>query len=549
MSDFRTRLFGLAALATVSAGMSFGQVTCAGASPTLNTGAALLLRAESVSELVSDIQLSCPSSGSVVANGTLTVFVSATVRSKAVTASTTLTGFSGNPGNSEVVLQVTNTGTSTTALYQGSVSGTTINFSGITFPAAFSLVLSNVRVDATALGVTAAPVPVTETIFAGSNGLATLNVPAVTVGQALKSFAAPSLALNSSFLTSNSYTVCGGNAVSTLTTTPPAASFTVVVSELFGGAFKQATAGGGTQNSELGSFQSAGASAAIGTAASGTQISLTFANVPSVATVYVPLSLLATTGTGQLLLNGATAAATTPLGISTSNVVAFTPSSGAITVTYTIGNTSAATIKSFSIPVLVTFARNVATAQSAVTVLAAYAPTGTLTGLASAVPLYAAPSNTALNGSSITNCSTNLMFPFLTNQQGFDTGVSIANTSTDPFGFLGASTAAPQNGTCTLTFYGSGAPSPNTFVTPAIGPATSTTYAFTIGTVAPGFQGYAMASCTFLYAHAFVFVTNSATAGANGVSQGYLALVIPPGRPTSPAAFAASTGPVEVLQQ
>ena len=48
----------------------------------------------------------------------------------------------------------------------------------------------------------------------------------------------------------------------------------------------------------------------------------------------------------------------------------------------------------------------------------------------------------------ISPCSCNLLFPFVTNIAGFDTGVAIANTSADPFG------TSPQTGTVTLNYYG-----------------------------------------------------------------------------------------------
>ena len=59
----------------------------------------------------------------------------------------------------------------------------------------------------------------------------------------------------------------------------------------------------------------------------------------------------------------------------------------------------------------------------------------------------------------ISACQTDLLFTFMTNQAGFDTGFEIANTSTDPFG------TSAQNGTCTLNWYGTG---------PAAGTATTT---------------------------------------------------------------------------
>ena len=70
-----------------------------------------------------------------------------------------------------------------------------------------------------------------------------------------------------------------------------------------------------------------------------------------------------------------------------------------------------------------------------------------------------------MTGSTFNQCATSLLFPFMTNQLGFDTGIAIANTSTDPYG---SNAATPQSGTCTLNFYGSGAPSPSNVVTATI---------------------------------------------------------------------------------
>ncbi len=49
-------------------------------------------------------------------------------------------------------------------------------------------------------------------------------------------------------------------------------------------------------------------------------------------------------------------------------------------------------------------------------------------------------------------CTTALLYPYVVNTAGFDTGLAIANTTTDPFG------TTAQVGTCTLNFYGSSCP-------------------------------------------------------------------------------------------
>jgi hypothetical protein len=136
------------------------------------------------------------------------------------------------------------------------------------------------------------------------------------------------------------------------------------------------------------------------------------------------------------------------------------------------------------------------------------------------------------------------LFPFVTNQQGFDTGIVLANTSTDNLSTIPGTTsvARPQAGTCTLSFYGAGAPNPSTGINDPQGNSpTAGTHAFLLSSVAPGFQGYAIASCPFLYAHGFAFLASGLGSPA-GVVQGYLAEVLAPGRPTSVTAVTSVVG-------
>ena len=73
-----------------------------------------------------------------------------------------------------------------------------------------------------------------------------------------------------------------------------------------------------------------------------------------------------------------------------------------------------------------------------------------------------------------------LLFPFVTNQSGFDSGIEIANTSTDPFG------TTPASGACTLNFYGANAPASKSTGTIPSG----TLYLGLASSLAPNFQGY-----------------------------------------------------------
>ncbi|MBI4903757.1 MAG: hypothetical protein HY820_08985 [Acidobacteria bacterium] len=139
-----------------------------------------------------------------------------------------------------------------------------------------------------------------------------------------------------------------------------------------------------------------------------------------------------------------------------------------------------------------------------------------------------ADQSTAINSASTNACVTHLLFPFTTNQAGFDTGLAIANTSADPYG------TSPQSGNCTLNYYGSttgggAAPAANTTTTPIAGGETL------VGTLSsggsnglkatPGFQGYIIAVCNFRYAHGFAFVSD---VGSQKLAEGYLALILDP---------------------
>jgi hypothetical protein len=159
------------------------------------------------------------------------------------------------------------------------------------------------------------------------------------------------------------------------------------------------------------------------------------------------------------------------------------------------------------------------------TVNGAYAPTSTVTTANAAnVPRFA-DTSTASNVFTLVPCLTTLLFPYLTNQAGFDTGIAISATATDPFG------TTPQSGTCTLNWYG--AAFTGATPTPVVNSGTSyvTLLSTTLNQVTGGFSGYMIAVCRFQYAHGFAFISDL---GARNLAMGYLALVIPD--PTSSTA-------------
>jgi len=151
-----------------------------------------------------------------------------------------------------------------------------------------------------------------------------------------------------------------------------------------------------------------------------------------------------------------------------------------------------------------------------------YSGTITYTGSAS--------SSNATNGV-ITPCATTLLFPYVTNASGFDTGIAIANASSLPSS-SGISTITATSGTCTLTFYGTGSATAAP-VTVSYGTVTAGTVGTPIAmggssTAAAGLTGYAVAVCNFVGAHGYAFISDS-LGGSSGVAANYLAVVLASG--------------------
>jgi hypothetical protein len=126
----------------------------------------------------------------------------------------------------------------------------------------------------------------------------------------------------------------------------------------------------------------------------------------------------------------------------------------------------------------------------------------------------------------ITPCQTSLLYPYIQTSRGWNTGIAISNTGSDPFGTLG------QANSCTFYFYGGTPSDTNPIPTPATIPAFNTpvippgstwaNVASNMGAIA--FQGYAIAQCNFRYAHGYAFVAGSIS--TSYVAQSYLALVL-----------------------
>ena len=123
------------------------------------------------------------------------------------------------------------------------------------------------------------------------------------------------------------------------------------------------------------------------------------------------------------------------------------------------------------------------------------------------IPRYASgPTNPVIM---IEDCTTTLLFPYVTNQQGYDTGLVITN-------------ASEGKGDCTIEYSGalsdgSDAPDDRTTAEPIAGGGQ---WVKLLSYIAAEFQGFLTVSCKFRDAHGFAFITD----GDATLAQGYLAV-------------------------
>jgi hypothetical protein len=144
------------------------------------------------------------------------------------------------------------------------------------------------------------------------------------------------------------------------------------------------------------------------------------------------------------------------------------------------------------------------------------------------VPRFIDTGGDPTNVISIIKCVTQILFPFVTNQSGFDTGLVVSNTSEDWLG------TAPQDGTCTIHYHGTTAgngASPPDDTSSVIQAGEQMIWLLSGGNAAqeidptPEFQGYIIVVCEFQYGHGYAFITNG-FGSIPSLAQGYLALII-----------------------
>jgi len=315
----------------------------------------------------------------------------------------------------------------------------------------------------------------------------------------------------------------------------------------------------------------AGTGGVAGLADYGTRLKAVFNNIPAGVRIYVstnnvvndfsgnvanPNNGQSPTSYAQLILsetaadaNGFVPAATSNATVSgnastTQNIFELAVVNGTATAVWEVITTNANANENLDFGVWTNFTANPGANSPPVgtgTVNMSYAPTPTAAftaaagGAASAsltIPRFA-DSSSGTNILSIVLCQTTLLYPYVTNIAGFDTGLAIANTTSDPF------STRTQNGACVLNFYGTAAPAPvNTGNV-----ATGTVYATLTSTAAPGFNGYMIAVCNFQLAHGFAFISDL---GARNLAMGYLALVFHTGTGNRNSGSLAGTAPSNI---
>ncbi len=415
--------------------------------------------------------------------------------------------------------------------------------------------ITNVRANACLLGVSSSLIPTQIVMYISVNGSqqVTINNPQQTVA-----FIQPGLVSGNK---TGSFNQCNAlNANPFLQSSTPAGGVTasginITATEGFASSFKvrnfaqiQAGAVAGAANTTIAAqnvpgfsyntesgFYAPAVTGIAGLADTGTQITFSFAGIGAGVSLFVPATVnLFPAGTSASATTGQTGTAVLVAGTSGSGggLSSVVVNGTTASVTYEVVYSNANVLEQIIVPATVAFLSN--TNQNLpglgqTTVSVNFAPlSSTPTASTSApIPRFCQPYPTR-NFIAINICSCNLLFPFVTNQAGFDTGIAIANTSLDPFG------TANQAGTVTLFYYGGttgGGAAPASQKSTVIAAGSELVFTLSNGggagvAATPGFQGYMIASANFQYCHAFAFISDL---GAQKLAEGYLAIQIDEG--------------------
>jgi hypothetical protein len=326
-------------------------------------------------------------------------------------------------------------------------------------------------------------------------------------------------------------------------------------------------------NGANGTCGNSGATCA-GLADFGTRFKAVFTNIPAGVTVYVAVANTATgapagnstSAYAQLVSSelapevSSAASPTVSFGSPLStNYIPLVNVGGSATAVWEVINANPNAIDTFQFPVYFGVTKNTTPAPSAAYVQMWYAPTsnaganfsatGALTaqGFGFPIPRFVDFSGTPSQVLAVVKCQTALLWPYVVTgaTSGFETGLAISNTTTDPFG------TAAQNGSCNLYWYGqnlTAAGAPVVTATPVtygcdqaganasscvgIGTTNIIGSGLTWSNIASNLQavpagdywvGYVIGVCNFQMAHGYAAITDISV---RNIISSYLALVI-----------------------
>jgi hypothetical protein len=464
----------------------------------------LQARGEGLSETIGAVVLQATAAGTVPANSSITIVYSGAI------ANTSSFGTVANPTaglSCSIAMQGTISGAApcgtTNSTFSVSATGSqlTVQFNAaVTFNPGNYIEVSQVRMNVNALGSAATTVTAT---LSGTSASPASNPITFTQSQVgVSSIVNPSVKAK---VASGAGTLQSCNVV--------AANFTVSFTENYPAAITSVT---DEQNFTP-----------ITAVANGTYLVVTINNVPTGWGV-------AWTGQAKITGNMVFAAA----GSSPASGVAVISTGSPLVFTFLQTGDSTSLIDSGSLTFQIGYTNSKGTAISG-TVAPALGTVVTTTatmslGPSSGIVSFATNNEGSGTVATLGDCVTNLLFPFTTNQVGFDTNVQISNTSADKLAFPSGGASA-QSGTCTLTYYptdlttqtasaAGAAGTPSQFTTPSIPAGGAYSFAQSTSTF-KGQSGYMFAVCRFLDAHGFSFVVNG-TPTTGTISQGLLSLVI-----------------------
>jgi hypothetical protein len=518
MLDFRKVLLALSVAGLGLVGTASAQVPQCTAAVAPFEG---YVAVEGLTEVLPPIQITCnngvmPTPGNAVFSGPVTFVLStsAPVTNQTLTAAPNNLDISATDGTvaDAAAATITLSGPSSVTVYFPSVTaGTTVfTISGIRINATMSAVASTITVTVTSPSV---------------------QVSATAINAAFVSKSIGSLSITPS--ANNNACTLTTDAGNTPATVPVTAVATVTLTSGFIDALKtkvdvsDQTAIGSNNPAAINGFPDPNSV----TAKQGTVIALTFSNLNAAGVnYYVPAVVM---GPGLTLTSvtsstgGTNSTAVTPgTPAFGTNLAALTLSGTSATAYYQVTTSSASeTSGGIVLYEVVPSVANVTTySTTPITVSAVLDGTAapgypqyntSQTAYTASFPTPIASGTSGL----LSPCGTTLLFPYVTQAGGYDTGIAITNASTGS-GIPGVVT---NNGSCVVTFYGSPAVT-TPYTTGPITAGTDTAFLLSAATNSAMTSGYAVAVCNFLGAHGYAFIFDNAGTPSFSTAD-YLAIV------------------------